>query len=226
MAGPLFFIALIIIAAGGVPLLIQLLRILPCFRKNSRKRGAVPQIIRALGSGCVLLFGLFFLMLVLFARTYAAFTREEPIARIQCISVKGLDYDMVMRFVSLEQGREGSPELFRLNGDQWAVGGHIVQWHPWLNLLGLHTGYRLTRIEGRYLNAEDEATGSQTVYDLGDPTRQRIWHWLYRHHESIPLVRAAYGNTTYTFPAKDQAFVVKVTRSGFMVAHWPSGFEK
>ncbi len=125
---------------------------------------------------------------------------------------------MILSFVPLEDGEEGIPRIFRLNGDQWAVGGHIVQWHPWLNLLGLHTGYRITRIEGRYLKAGDETSQRRTVYDLEDSKIQRVWYWLYRHHEDIPWVKAAYGNTAYTFPDKDQTFVVRVTHSGFMVA--------
>lgn len=218
MAVPLFFIAVGILVTGGTLLIIQLLRLLPISKKSTKKRGVVPQAIQALAGGCVFMFGLFLLMLVLFSRTYEVFTREEPVARIQCFPVEGLDYNMILRFVPLEGGKEGTPGLFRLNGDQWAVGGHILQWHPWLNILGLHTGYRITRIEGRYLEAEDEASALRTVYDLGDSRTQRIWHWFYRHHEDIPLVEAAYGNTAYTFPEKDQTFVVVVTHSGFMVA--------
>jgi len=218
MAVPLFFIAVAIIAAGGILLMVQFLRLLPFSKKKRKKRGLMPQAIKALASVCVFTLGLFLLMLVLFARTYEVFTMEEPIARIQCVPVEGLDYNMILRFVPLEGGKEGTPRLFRLNGDQWAVGGHILQWHPWLNMLGLHTGYRITRIEGRYLKAEDASSVPRTIYDLGDSRTQRIWHWLYRHHEDIPLVKAVYGNTAYTFPEKDQTFVVMVAHAGYMVA--------
>jgi len=218
MAIPLFFIALAILVAGGILLIVQFLQVLPFSKKAGKKRGLMPQTIKALASGCVFIFGLFLLILVLFVRTYDVFTREEPIVRIRCVPVEGLDYDMILRFAPLEGGKEGTPRLFRLNGDQWAVGGHIVQWHPWLNILGLHTGYRVSRIEGRYLKAEDEASRIQTAYDLGGSRAQRLWHWLYRHHEEIPFVKAAYGNTAYTFPEKDKTFVVMVTHSGFIVA--------
>ncbi len=217
-AGPLFFIAAAIILAGGISLVIQFLRFLPFSQKKARRQGFAGRAMKVLGSGCVFLFGLLLMVIVLFAQTYEAFTREEPVARIQCVSVEGLDYDMVLRFVPLKGGKEGDPRLFRLNGDQWAVGGHILQWHSWLNLLGLHTGYRITRIEGRYLKAEDEASAKQTVFDLGESRTERIWHWLYRHHEEIPLVKAAYGNTAYTFPNEDETFLVMVTGSGFKVA--------
>lgn len=218
MAVPLFFIAVAILAIGGVVLIIQFLRVLPFSRTKGKKRGFVPQTVRVLTSACIFVFGLFLLMLVLFVRTYDAFTREKPIARIQCIPVDGLDYDMILRFVPLEGGKEGTAGLFRLKGDQWAVSGHILQWHPWLNMLGVHTGYRITRIEGQYLKDRDETTRPKTVYDLDDSWMQGIWHWLYRHPGEVPLVKSAYGNTAYTFPEKDRTFLVLVTLSGFKVA--------
>jgi len=215
---PLFFIAATIIVVGGILLMVQLFRWLP-FSRRKRTRGEfILQAVKVLGSACVFVSGLFLLMLFLFAQTYEAFTREKAVARIQCAPVEELDYEMVLRFVPLEGGREGFPRLFRLNGDQWAVGGHILQWHPWLSLLGIHTGYKITRIEGRYLKAEDESAEPRTVYDMGDSRTQLIWHWLYRHHQEIPLVNAVFGNTAYTFPEKDQTFVVTVTHSGFKVA--------
>lgn len=217
MAVPLFFIAVAGLVAGGILLINRFLRLLPLSKKSRRKRRAMLQAFQVLGSSCVFVFGLLLLMLALYARTYEVFTKEEPVARIECVLLDGLDYDMILRFVPLEEGEEGTPELFRLSGDQWAVGGHILQWHPWLNILGLRTGFRITRIQGRYTNAEDEASRSRTVHDLGDTRTERIWHWLYRHHEDIPLVKAVYGNTAYTFPMKDRTFVVRVTLSGFMV---------
>ncbi len=217
MAVPLFFIAIAVLVAGGILLINRSLRLLSLSKKNTRRRRSMPQAFQVLGSVCVFVFGLLLLMLALYVRTYKVFTKEEPVARIQCVPLDALDYDMILRFVPLKGGEEGTPELYRLSGDQWAVGGHILQWHPWLNILGLHTGFRITRIEGRYVSAEDEASGSRTVYDLGGTATQRIWHWLYRHHEDIPLVKAVYGNTAYTFPMKDRTFEVRVTLSGFMV---------
>ncbi|NIQ38571.1 MAG: hypothetical protein GTN81_08275 [Proteobacteria bacterium] len=214
---PLFFIGATITLVGGILLVVHAFRLLPFWRRTRDKPSFILQAMKMLLSGIVFLVGLFLLSLILFAQTYEVLTREEPVARIQCASVTGMDYDMVMRFIPITRGEEGYPQLFRLNGDQWAVGGHILEWDPWLNILGLHTGYKVTRIEGRYLKAEDETTERRTVYDMGDPRTETVWHWLYRHYSEIPLVRAAYGNTTYTFPDKDQTYVVMVTRTGFKV---------
>lgn len=218
MAVPLFLIAIVIGSIGGILLVQQFLQLLPFSKRKAKRRGVIPQAIRMFASGCVVLFGVSLFMIALFVGAYDGFTREEPVARIQCLPVEGLDYDMILRFVPLQGGKEGVPGVFRLNGDQWAVGGHILQWHPWLNMLGLHTGYRLTRVEGRYIDAEEESSGGRSVYDLGELRTQALWHWLYRHYEDIPLVKAVYGNTAYTFPERDVTFVVRVTLSGFKVA--------
>ncbi|NIO04429.1 MAG: hypothetical protein GTN74_07370 [Proteobacteria bacterium] len=215
---PLFFVAATMTVLGGILLIFHAFRLLPFSRRERTKGGLIFQAMKALASACVFLLGLFLLMVVLFAQTYEAFTREEPVARVQCVSVEGLDYDMVLRFVPIGGEQEGFPRLFRLRGDQWAVGGHILQWHPWLNILGLHTGYRITRIEGRYLKPEDELSEPRTVFDMGNSRTEVMWRWLYRHHDEIPFVGAVYGSTAYTFPGEDRTFVVTVTLSGFKVA--------
>jgi len=217
MAIPVLLIALGLIATGGVVIIVQLARLF-----FGRKKGsAVLRVIWSLLGCCIMVFGLFLGTLVLFVRTYEAFTYEEPVARVDCVSVDGLDYDMVLRFAPLEGGREKTASLFRLKGDQWSVGGHILQWHPWLHLVGLHTGYRLTRIEGRCVKAEDQVSRDATVYDLDHSWEERIWHWLYRHPDDIPWIKAVYGNSAYTFPAKGKTFLVAVSRSGFMVKPSP-----
>src|SRR5258708_37068258 len=40
--------------------------------------------------------------------------------------------------------------MYELAGDAFYVDAHILKWHPWANLLGLHTAYQLDRVPGRY----------------------------------------------------------------------------
>ncbi len=46
--------------------------------------------------------------------------------------------------------------MYELAGDAFYVDAHILKWHPWLNLLGLHTSYELDRVAGRYNAVTDE----------------------------------------------------------------------
>jgi len=63
---------------------------------------------------------------------------------------------MALWLVTFEPPTIGYLSHHRLRGQQWAVEGHILKWDDWLNLLGLQTMYKLTRVRGRYLRAEDE----------------------------------------------------------------------
>src|SRR5213080_4014848 len=56
--------------------------------------------------------------------------------------------------------------MYELAGDAFYVDAHILKWHPWLNLLGLHTSYELDRVAGRYNAVTDERTKPHTVYAL------------------------------------------------------------
>ena len=107
--------------------------------------------------------------------------------------------------------------MFELKGDQWTVEGHILKWNDGLNVLGVHTGYKMTRIGSRYLRAEDERARERTAYDIAEPRWNGVWRWLYRHASSLPFVKAVYGNTAYTFPSDEIVWNVYVSTSGFFI---------
>src|SRR5207244_5096563 len=46
--------------------------------------------------------------------------------------------------------------MYDLAGDALYMDAHILKWHPWVNLLGLHTSYELDRVAGRYNEVSDE----------------------------------------------------------------------
>src|SRR6266550_2847557 len=56
--------------------------------------------------------------------------------------------------------------MYELAGDAFYMDAHILKWHPWANLLGLHTVYELDRVAGRYNAVGDERTQPHTAYEL------------------------------------------------------------
>src|SRR5260370_9230044 len=56
--------------------------------------------------------------------------------------------------------------MYELAGDAFYLDAHILKWHPWANLLVLHTGYELHRVAGRYNAVADERTQPHTAYEL------------------------------------------------------------
>jgi hypothetical protein len=106
---------------------------------------------------------------------------------------------------------------YELRGQQWSVEGHILTWDPWLNFLGLKTMYKLTRVRGRYLRADEEMSKPATVYSLVANEEDPRWRWLYIYGPQLPFVQAVYGNTVFTFPVEGKTFAIYVTASGFMI---------
>ena len=102
-----------------------------------------------------------------------------------------------------------------MTGDQWAIGGEILKWHPWLNLLGIKTCYKLSRISSRYLQVEAEKTRPRMVYELQGGTTP-AWLFLYKAQQILPFVEAVYGNSTYTMAQPGTRWGIYVTLSGFL----------
>ena len=106
---------------------------------------------------------------------------------------------------------------YQLRGQQWSVEGHILTWDERLNFLGLRTMYKLTRVRGRYLRAEDEVNKPATAYSLVVNEDDPGWRRLYEYGARLPFVQAVYGNTVFTFPAEEKVFAIYVTTSGFTI---------
>jgi len=159
------------------------------------------------------------LFLAAFVQSYKSFTREELAAEIRCtpITGNGTQQSMLLEFTPVHDGLRGETREFSLNGDQWAVEGHIIKWDNWLNFAGLHTMYKLTRIKGRYLRIEDERRRRPSVYSLVEREEEPPWRWLYEYGHRLRFVTAVYGNTVYTYPSKRHTFQIYVTTSGFTV---------
>jgi hypothetical protein len=157
------------------------------------------------------------LFLLAFLQSYTSFTQLERIGTVYCTPVPGSENDMVLRLVMVNSSTGGRLREYRVLGQQWVIEGHILKWDNWLNFLGLPTMYKLTRVRGRYLKAEDEASMPSTAYSLVPKEEDPFWMWLYQHGSRLPFINAVYGNATYTFPSESKAFHLYATTSGFMI---------
>ncbi|HSD96808.1 MAG TPA: hypothetical protein VLB06_06655, partial [Sulfuricaulis sp.] len=71
---------------------------------------------------------------------YRALTHEEVAAVVRTEPLGPNRFQAQFRF---PDGREVS---YTLTGDQLYVDARILKWHPWANVLGLHTVYELDRV--------------------------------------------------------------------------------
>jgi hypothetical protein len=157
------------------------------------------------------------LFLFAFIQSYTAFTHRQLAAMVHCSPVDGAKDEMLLWLVTFESPTVGYLIHHRLRGQEWAIEGHILKWDDWLNFLGLPTMYKLTRVRGRYLRAEDESSKPATAYSLVDNEDDPRWRWLYEYGAHLPFVTAVYGNTVFTLPSETKTFGIYVTTSGLTI---------
>ena len=186
-------------------------------RRRVEHVGMVTSTLRLLLILLVIAVSAATLFLFAFLQSYTAFTHLERIGAVYCTPVPDSENDMILRLVMVESPTRGRLREYRVLGQQWVIEGHILKWDNWLNFLGLPTMYKLTRVRGRYLKVEDEASMPSTAYSLVPNEEDPVWVWLYQYGARLPFVKAVYGNAAYTFPSKSKVFSLYATTSGFMI---------
>ena len=106
--------------------------------------------------------------------------------------------------------------MYELAGDAFYVDAHILKWHPWLNLLGLHTSYELDRVAGRYNAVTDERSRPHTAYSLARERPVDVFS-LARRKLLGPLVDAEYGSAAFVAGTRPAQFEVRVGATGLLM---------
>ena len=142
---------------------------------------------------------------------YRALTREETAVVVSTERVSPVCFNARFRF------SDGQEKLFHLAGDELYVDAHILKWKPIANFFGIHTGYELDRVAGRYARIEDERSQPRTVFSLAWPK----WVDMFDLRRSFSplrfLVDAEYGSATFISAKKDAQFEVRVSTTGLLV---------
>jgi len=102
------------------------------------------------------------------------------------------------------------------------IEGDILKWKPWLNLLGLNTHYRLTRLTGRHRDMKLERSLPRSIFSLNhtsstESDRHLLWERLYQSGQKLPLVDSVYGNAAYQDLTPRTHYQIFVGSSGFIV---------
>ena len=150
---------------------------------------------------------------------YRALTREELAATVHTTPTGPQKFET--RIVL----PDGSEANYLLAGDQFAIEARILKWHPWANLLGLHTAYELDRVTGRYVDIEDERHLPRTVFPLSPAHPIDLFAWRAKLPWLAPAVDAEYGSSTFTRGDRAATFEVRVSTTGLLVREvpiWPT----
>jgi hypothetical protein len=111
--------------------------------------------------------------------------------------------------------------MYELAGDAFYMDAHILKWHPWASLLGLHTVYELDRVAGRYNAVADERARPHTAYELARSKPIDLF-FIARRRLLGPLVDAEYGSATFEAATQAQTFEVRVSTTGLLARPAPS----
>jgi hypothetical protein len=185
----------------------------------SKKKSTSPKVLASLRNLILIIiwtsvFGML-LFLGFFLRAYQAFTHEEPVAEVIAQPL-GADKTSEVTIVQFFPDTEPIARQFLIRGDQWMLEGDILKWENWLNFLGLHTRYRLTRLRGRYLGTEEEINRFQTIYSLVEQENHPLWRYLYQYGHQLPFVSTVYGNAVFQASGKNRQYLIYVGTSGFI----------
>ncbi|WP_052888808.1 hypothetical protein [Thermogemmatispora carboxidivorans] len=167
-----------------------------------------------LGGLVLLLFAILLLWLTSLMQTYIGLTGDIKVAQVRAHPVANMPHTMNVELILYGQdGSQLSDNFYIVAGDEWMLQGDIIKYPSWLNVLGLHSGYKLTRLEGRFDDPNLEANAKHTVVVLngGDDNffqtmRTQRGGWLSN------FVEASYGNAVFN-PA-DGSYDVFVSQTG------------
>jgi hypothetical protein len=142
---------------------------------------------------------------------YRAFTHEEVAAHL---TVRPLGPQRIETTVRFGDGREA---VYQVAGDEVYVDAHILKWHPYMNLVGLHTAYELDRVGGRYRKIEQERSATRTVHSLAEDKQVDLVGLRQRYEFLAPLVDAQYGSATFVPVSEPAEFEVRVSTTGLLM---------
>ena len=183
-------------------------------KEHYRRTGYIPRrrfkIWRGLGGIALLAVAISLLWVTFLVQSYLGLTGEIKVAHIRAMSIANVAHQMSVEVVLYDQhGHVTSDNTYLIQGDEWMMQGDIIKFPAWLNIVGLHAGYKLTRLEGRFDDIHLENTAPHTAVPLngGDDT---FFQTTYLHKQWFgPFVDAAYGNAVFQAPGSFDVFATQ-----------------
>ena len=142
---------------------------------------------------------------------YRALTREDVAARIVVKPAGPQRFLATFRFID---GREATYELA---GDEIYVDAHILKWHPYANMIGLHTAYEIDRVAGRYRALRDEREALRTVHSLARDKPVDLYALRRRHAFLAPAFDAEYGSATFVPVTRPAELELRISTTGLLI---------
>lgn len=152
----------------------------------------------------------------LVALNFYSFKRVQQEMPVATVSFERLGPQHYRAVVS--KADSNNEQTFELKGDLWQIDARIIKWHGFWTSIGLEPGYKLDRIQGRFLSLEQERSEERTVYALNAQEEWGfdLWAFLNNQRNSLAGIDASYGSATYVPMADGGIFSVALTDSGLL----------
>ncbi|SHM42981.1 hypothetical protein [Phytopseudomonas punonensis] len=112
---------------------------------------------------------------------------------------------------------DGVQRSVNLEGDLWQLDVRLLQWKGLAALIGLEPGYRLEKLNSRFLSIEQQ---SQARYTQAELTQSLygvdLWRWLRLGQHDLFMFDAQARRVTYLPMADKAVFNVSLTPTGLL----------
>ena len=160
---------------------------------------------------CVVLGGLLVGVLILL-RAFLAFSGETLVAEVRTRRLSPTEFEL-----TYTPARAASGRTMALRGDQWAVSGGLVKWHPWLTAMGWPSYHKPMRLSGQFSSLEEQRRRPPTVEEIAEPGVDRFWEAVYWADHYLPFVEAVYGSSAYAYVEPGAVQEIYVTPFGYLI---------
>lgn len=157
-------------------------------------------------------------VLLIVLQLFYVVSHEEVVATVRTRWLEPGRFELVYTPASRFSGaaQQDPPLRVVLEGNQWAISGGLVKWHPWLAVTGLKSYHRPVRLSGQFSDLKRQQAAPHSIYPI-DKSVDRIWELLYRASPYLPFIDAAYGSSAYVYVDPDETQEVSVSATGYLI---------
>ncbi|AYF77244.1 hypothetical protein D7D52_29320 [Nocardia yunnanensis] len=191
-------ILLLVLVVGALALLITAVF-------KARRVGWRVLVGRGMSAVGLVLVAVVILWITTLLQTFLGLTGEVKAAHIEAKSVAGQEHLMSVDLTLYgDKDHADTHATYQVEGDMWVLQANIVELEPWVNALGFHSGYKVTRLYGQRLDGV--ATKQNQIFlngsdkDFFQDMKDQSWY-------TKPFVRSAYGNAVIATPGTYDVFI-------------------
>ncbi|GCF07386.1 hypothetical protein [Dictyobacter arantiisoli] len=168
---------------------------------------------RGTGGILLLVLSISLLWLTFAIQSYLGLTSDIKVAQIEATSFTNAAPQMSVKLTLLDtQGKPTSSQTDLMNGDMWELQCNVLKFPSWMNIFGIHSSFKLTRLEGTYSDPALEANSKHTVVELNGGAGD-FFKSVYKQAWTSPFVDAAYGGAVLE-PADGHTYDIYMSQTG------------